>query len=89
MVRNRGQGAAAARYRIVVRGEFGEILSAAFPDVLVEPGAGRTVLTVTVADEQELYGVMDRLRDFAISIVSLSEVGGNEGTRSAPSHPTP
>lgn len=89
VVRNQGRGAAASRYRIVVRGEFGEILSAAFPDVSVEPGEGQTVLTVTVADDQELYGIVDRLRDFATSIVSISEVDGNEGTRSAPSQPSP
>jgi hypothetical protein len=89
VVRKQRSPAAASRYRIVVRGEFGEILTAAFPDVSVEPGEGRTVLTVTVADEQELYGILDRLRDFAISIVSISEVDGNEGSPPTPSRPPP
>jgi hypothetical protein len=70
----------AKRYRIVVRGEFGEILTAAFPEVTAKPGEGRTMLAFTVADEQELYGILDRLRDFAISIVSISEMEGEEGS---------
>jgi hypothetical protein len=80
----RGRRASASRYRIVVRGEFGDILSAAFPDVLVEPAHGRTVLTVTVADEQELYGLVDRLRDFAISIVSVKEINENSDPAASP-----
>jgi hypothetical protein len=42
------------------------------------------VLTVTVADEQELYGLVDRLRDFAISIVSVKEINENSDPAASP-----
>jgi hypothetical protein len=89
VMRDRGRGAATSRYRIVVREEFGDILSAAFPGISVEPGEGRTVLTVTVEDEQELYGIVDRLRDFAVSIVSISEMEGNGAQGPSPSQQPP
>jgi hypothetical protein len=60
------------RYRIVVRWEFGELLTAAFSDVEVETVEGMTVLTVWVRDAQELYGLIDRIRDHGVEIESVS-----------------
>ena len=60
------------RYRIVVRGEFGELLTAAFGDVEVETVEGMTVLRASVRDAQELYGLIDRMRDHGIEIESVS-----------------
>jgi hypothetical protein len=62
------------RYRIVVRGEFGELLSSAFGEMTVQPHQGTTVLTADVVDLSEFYGVLDRLRDFAIELVSVTEL---------------
>jgi hypothetical protein len=62
------------RYRIVVRGEFGELLSNAFADFRIETGQGETVLTGDMVDGSQLYGVLDRLRDFAVEIVRFREV---------------
>jgi hypothetical protein len=59
---------------IVVRGEFGELLTTTFNDVEVEVGDGQTVLKLTVADESHFYGVLDRLRDLAIEVISLREL---------------
>ncbi|MGH2827089.1 MAG: hypothetical protein ACRDKF_08980 [Actinomycetota bacterium] len=66
------------RYRIVVQGEFGELLTSAFADVTVDARNGRTVLTAQVRDVSGLYGLINRLSDFAIEIVSLCEVGATE-----------
>ena len=60
------------RYRIVVRWEFGELLTAAFSDVEVETVEGMTVLLVSVRDAQELYGLIDRMRDHGIEIESVN-----------------
>jgi hypothetical protein len=65
------------RYRILVRGEFGDLLSNAFSDTEIEIGNGNTVLIVSVADSAALYGVLDRLRDFAIELVSFKEVNAS------------
>jgi hypothetical protein len=62
------------RYRIVVAGEFGDLLSAAFDDVTVSVGDGRTVLVAPVRDSQELYGLMDRLRDHGVQLESVSQI---------------
>jgi hypothetical protein len=65
------------RYRIVVRGEFGELLSTAFAGIATLPHRGTTILTADVADPSEFYGVLDRLRDFAIEVVSVDELQTN------------
>jgi len=62
------------RYRIVVRGEFGELLSSAFGEMTAKPHQGTTILLADVADLSEFYGVLDRLRDFAIELVSVNEL---------------
>jgi len=62
------------RYRIVVRGEFGELLSTAFADVAVATGGGKTELVATVRDGQGLYGLLDRLRDYGVQIEKVSQV---------------
>jgi hypothetical protein len=62
------------RYRIVVRGEFGELLSSAFGEMTTLPHHGTTILMADVADLSELYGVLDRLRDFAIELVSVDQL---------------
>jgi hypothetical protein len=60
------------KYRIVVHGEFGDLLSAAFADVAVSRRSGDTVLEAEVPDQQGLYGLIDRLRDHGVDLVTLS-----------------
>ena len=62
------------KYRIVVRGEFGELLSSAFDEMSAQPHHGTTILMADVADPSEFYGVLDRLRDFAIVAVSVNQL---------------
>jgi hypothetical protein len=63
------------RYRIVVRGEFGELTSIAFSEFSIETGHGKTVLTADVEHRAAIHGILDRLRDFAIEVESVREVG--------------
>lgn len=75
MGRDRNSESVAARWRvgrIVVRGEFGPLLAAALPDCEITVGSGQTYITTRVRDEAELFGVVDRLRDFGAALVSLS-----------------
>ena len=58
--------------RIVVRGEFGPLLSAALPQCEVAIVAGETHLTAHVRDEAELFGVVEWLRDLGAAFVSIS-----------------
>ncbi len=73
-----GPAVARERYRITVRGEFGELLTTAFADVDVRIGQGTTVLIADLRDSEELYGLLDRLRDHGIRITEVTpmERGG-------------
>jgi len=62
------------KYRIVVKGEFGELLSSAFGEMTALPKDGTTILVADVADLSEFYGVLDRLRDFGVELVSVNEL---------------
>lgn len=59
-------------YRIVVRGELGGALAHAFENLSVEAASGETVLSGDLADQAELHGVLDRLRDFGIELVAVT-----------------
>jgi hypothetical protein len=60
-------------YRITVRGRLSERFSAAFEGMDVEPGEGETVLVGELRDQAQLYGVLNRLRDFGIELVRVEE----------------
>ena len=62
------------RYRIVVRGRIGEHLAGAFGPFEVEARAGESSLTGTFDDQAALHGLLDRLRDLAIPIVSVNPI---------------
>jgi hypothetical protein len=63
------------RYRITVRGHLSEtVLGSAFEGMRIELGAGETTLVGPVIDQSELYGVLDRLRDFGLELVRVEEV---------------
>ena len=64
-----------SQYRIVLRGECGELITSALADFVVESGGGWTAFTASVRDESELYGLLDRIEDFALHVVSLNELG--------------
>lgn len=65
----------ARRYRIVVRGRLSERFATAFDGMTLETGAGETVLSGEIEDQSALYGLLDRLRDFGLELVSIdSEV---------------
>ena len=63
-----------SRYRVVVRGGLGSFFASAFEDLELESHGGETSLTGWVADQAELHGLLDRLRDLGIPIVSVNPV---------------
>ena len=64
-------------YRIILRGECGPLLAALFGDAAIESSGGRTCITAAVRDDSALYGLLDRIQDFALHLVSLNELGGD------------
>jgi hypothetical protein len=66
------------RYRISVGGDCGELLASGIEGVEVESShGGMTTVVVGFRDDAELYGLLDRLQDFALHIVSLTELTPN------------
>jgi hypothetical protein len=63
-----------SRYQVVVRGCLGERLASAFDSFEVEARADETSLTGTFRDQAALHGLLDRLRDLAIPIVSVNPI---------------
>lgn len=62
------------RYRIVVKGRLSERFGQAFEGVTLEELPGQTALVGEFTDGAQLYGVLDRLRDFGIELVSVNAV---------------
>ena len=62
------------RYEIVVRGRLSSRYEGAFDDVTLEPRPGETRLHADLVDSAQLYGLLNRLRDFGIELVSVNAV---------------
>ena len=62
------------RYRVVVRGRFGRELGGSFENLELDWHDGQSSLTGTFADQAQLYGLLDRLQDLGIHIVSVNPV---------------
>ena len=77
-------------YRIILRGECGQLLADVIDPVAIESCLGWTCVVVSVRDESEFYGILDRFQDLTLHIVSLSEVSADawdRGVRSGERHP--
>lgn len=60
-------------YRIIVKGRLSERFASAFDGVVLEPGSGETAL-VGRLDQSQLYGLLNRVRDFGLELVRIEEV---------------
>ena len=61
------------RYRIAVRGRLTERLGTAFEGLTLEPGSEQTVLVGEIRDQAHLYGVLDRVRNLGLELVSVAQ----------------
>jgi hypothetical protein len=64
------------RYRICVRGRLTERLGSAFEGMSLEPGHGQTALVGKIRDQSHLYGVLDRVRNLGLELVSVEASPG-------------
>jgi hypothetical protein len=73
------------RYRICVRGRLTDRLGSAFEGMSLEPGHRQTALVGEIRDQSHLYGVLDRVRNLGLELVSveanpaISRPDGREG----------
>ena len=68
------------RYAIVVRGRLSERYGAAFDGMTLESRAGETTLSGVFLDQSQLYGLINRLRDLGIELISLTVEAGKGRT---------
>ena len=62
------------RYQVVVRGRLREHLAGVFDQLEVDPRPGQTFLTGNFADQAQLHGLLDQLRDLGIHLISVNPV---------------
>jgi hypothetical protein len=58
-------------YRICIRGRVTERLGSALEGMRLEAGATETVFTGEIRDQSQLYGLLDRVRDLGLDLVSV------------------
>lgn len=58
-------------YRITVGGRLTHYLGSAFEGFALEPGKDQTVLVGEIRDQAHLYGVLDRVRNLGLELVSV------------------
>ena len=63
------------RYDIVIRGRLSKRYESAFDGVTLEPRPGETTLHADLADQPQLYGLLNRLRDLGIELISVNAAG--------------
>ena len=67
-----GEAAGAACYEIRVRGQLGEMLLAAFPDLRAQSHGAETVLTGAIPDQAALHGVLAQIEALGLELLELS-----------------
>jgi hypothetical protein len=73
MQRNRTRRAVRpTSYCIVVRGELSQRFSNAFDGMTLEAGAGQTSITGPVVDQAHLHGLIDRVGELGLELVSVN-----------------
>ena len=58
-------------YQICVRGRLTERLAAALEGMTLHASAVNSVFTGEVKDQSQLYGLLDRLRDLGLELISV------------------
>ena len=58
-------------YHVVVRGECGPVTQRLLGDVTIEAGRGYTTIIFPDRDATELYGLLDRIQDLALHLISI------------------
>ncbi len=81
MDRNRVPG---RRYRLVLRGELGDSFGFLFEGMHLQRLAGMTVLTGRVTDQAHLLGLIERIQELGVELVSVNPDQGTDGGAAGP-----
>jgi hypothetical protein len=62
----------AGGYELVLRGELGDRFEPLFEGMHIERRPGRTLLTGEVRDQSHLHGLIERIADLGLELVSVN-----------------
>jgi hypothetical protein len=65
-------------YRIVVAGELSCRFAPAFDGMTVQCGGGQTAITGMVVDQSHLHGLLDRVGELGLDLVSVNAIGDED-----------
>ena len=60
------------QYELVVRGELGDRFAVLFDGMRLERRNGTTALTGAVVDQPRLHGLIERIQDLGLELVSVN-----------------
>jgi hypothetical protein len=63
------------RYQLILRGECGPLTAWLFGDAAIESGC--TGVAFSARDDSELCGLLDRVQDVALHLISLNQIGSS------------
>jgi hypothetical protein len=79
MSRSDAQSVGVTTYRIVVDGELSDRFAATFEDMHLERSLGTTSLIGEISDQAQLHGLLARVADLGLSLVSFGPVVPGQG----------
>jgi hypothetical protein len=71
----------ARRYRLTIEGELSDRAGSAFHGMTLTRDAGNTLLVGRVRDQAELHGVLQRVSDLGLTLLSAGVVEDEPGER--------
>lgn len=69
------------QYRLIVEGELSDHVEAAFDGMTMTRDEGNTILEGPVRDQAELQGLLRRVSDFGLTLLSATAIGVEAGRR--------
>jgi hypothetical protein len=67
-------------YELVLRGEIGDHFGLVFDGMRLERVRGTTVLTGPVRDQAQLHGLLERVQELGLELVSVNPLSTPERT---------
>jgi hypothetical protein len=71
-------------YELVLRGEIGDHFAVRFDGMRVTRSEGRTILRGPVRDQAQLYGVIERIQELGIELVSVNPLDASRPPEDQP-----
>ena len=75
------QGMPGREYRLVVDGELSDHVGGTFADLTLTSDRGTTVLAGHIRDQSELQGILQRISDLGLTLLSATAIDDPAGRR--------